>query len=106
MGGKPARGNRPTRTRDARASGVFRFFAFTSSPFVCKVLNVSVLRVKDLPHACSRRFALNRLKQSVLWVKASPRALSSPSFGHFARGRREGASGAAGEAQGEGKKGA
>lgn len=29
MGGKPARGDRSTRTRDARASAVFRLFAFT-----------------------------------------------------------------------------
>ena len=50
------------RTRDARASGVFRFFAFTSLLFACKVLSVSVLRVKASPLVCSRRFTHNRLK--------------------------------------------
>ena len=53
-GHRPAHGNRPTRTRDARASGVFRFFAFTSSPFACKMLSVSGLRVKVSPCLYSR----------------------------------------------------
>lgn len=61
-GYRPAHGDRPTRMRDARASGVFRFFAFTSSPFACNVLSVSVLRVKASPLVCSRRFTHNRLK--------------------------------------------
>lgn len=61
-GCRPAHGDRPTRTRDARASGVFRLFAFTSSLFACKVLSVSVLRVKASPLVCSRRFTHNRLK--------------------------------------------
>jgi len=29
-----------------RASGIFRFFSFTSSPFGCISLKISVLRVK------------------------------------------------------------
>ena len=61
-GRRQAHGDRPTRTRDARASGVFRLFAFTSSLFACKVLSVSVLRVKASPLVCSRRFTHNRLK--------------------------------------------
>ena len=61
-GRRPAHGDRPTRTRDARASGVFRLFAFTSSPFACKILIISGLRVKVSPCLCSRRFTHNRLK--------------------------------------------
>ena len=53
-GHRPARGDCSTRTRGTRASAVFRLFAFTSSPFACKVLNISVLWVKASPHACSR----------------------------------------------------
>lgn len=82
-GRRLARGDRPTRTRDARASGVFRLFAFTSSLFACKVLSVSVLRVKVSPLVCSRRFTHNRLKQRVLRVKASPCAPVFTAFGHF-----------------------
>lgn len=78
-----ARGDRPTRTRDARASGVFRLLAFISSPFACKVLSISVLRVKASPLVCSRRFTHNRLKQRVLCVKASPCAPVFTVFGYF-----------------------
>ena len=71
------------RVRVTRASGVFRFFAFTSSLFACKMVNVSVLWVKDSPCLCSRRLALNRLKQRWLRVKASPCAPVFTVFGYF-----------------------
>ena len=71
------------RVRVTRASGVFRLFAFTSSPFACKMLSVSVLRVKASPLVCSRLFTHNRLKQRMLRVKASPCAPVFTAFGYF-----------------------
>lgn len=47
------------------------------------MLIVIGLRVKIVPLVFLRRLAFNRLKQSELWVKASPRAPVFTAFGHF-----------------------
>ena len=79
-GGRPAHGDRLTRTRDARVHR-FSIFSFTASPYGRKRLNASGLRVKVSPVCVHTPFALNLLEIRVLWVKASLRGRLHPLIG-------------------------
>ncbi len=67
-----------------RASGVFLFFAFTSSPLGTNPLIYSRMCVKVSPSYSSPRIGSNSLNNSEIRVKASPLVVCGGSFTPFA----------------------
>ena len=103
--GKPARGDRPTRTRDAR---IRRFPIFCLHLFTFRLQGVELqciacegFTLRVFTPICAQLFETEGVVREGFTLRPGLHPFSA----HFARGRRDGASGAASEARGEGKTG-